>query len=392
MAKSRVKRILYPDQLDALSRMHDGCVLMGRTGSGKSVTALGYWYTAHADQELVIVTTPKKRDDLEWGVDLARFGAYDERTTVVSWNHIGRVTSKEGCFFIFDEQKLRGGGKWVEAFYRIASKNDWILLSATPGDVWMNYVPLFIANGYYKNRTDFYDKHVIWDRYAKYPKVKKYINEGRLRKIQKQICVPMKDKRKTVRHVIDHVVSYDKALYDDLTKRRWDPYEKAPQRDAGALCRVQRRVVNENHSRVEKVRQIGSESLRMMVFYNFDYELEMLREMCASMGRPYAEYNGHKHDPVPSGKTWAYLVHYSSAEAWNCTATDTVVFFSLNYSWSISEQAFGRIDRLNTRYRDLYCHRIYTRSTIDRAILEALEKKGTFNEQAYYNSNRRPRV
>lgn len=378
-----VESRLYPEQIEALDRMHDGCVLMGRTGSGKSITAVAYWLRAHPDRDAVVVTTPAKRDNMEWEAEFARLGSYDDRITIVSWNGIEKVVNREGCFFIFDEQKLRGSGKWSNAFLKIAKRNDWIMLSATPGDTWKDYISLFIANGWYRNRTEFYEKHVIWDPWAKYPRIKRYVVEGRLRKLQKQMCVQMADQRKSRRHYIDVMCDYDVPFYDEMTKTRWDPFENAPQKDAGALCRVQQRIVNASEGRREKARQIALERPRMLVFYSYDYELTILRGIAEEIGKPCFERNGHRHDPLPDCEEWLYLVHYSAAEAWNCVTTDTVMFYSPSYSHWMAEQAFGRIDRMNTTYRDLYCYRLLSNSSIGRAIMRAQDRKERFNERAY---------
>ena len=378
---SRVR--LRPKQREALNKMHDGCVLMGGVGSGKSITAVAYWRRAHPDRALVVVTTPAKRDSMEWEAEIAKMGAYEAPFEVVSWNKISDVKDRTGCFFVFDEQKLRGSGKWAQNFLKISSKNDWIMLSATPGDSWKDYLSLFLANGWYENKTDFYEKHVIWDRWAKYPKIKRYVNEARLRRLRARLLVEMGDDRETERRFVDHWCDYDREFYEKMTKKRWDPYEDAPQRDAAALCRVQQRIVNTSHDRREKARQIVSETPRILVFYSWEYERDILLEIGEELGRTVTERNGHRHDPVPDSDEYLHIVHYSSCEAWNCVSTDTVMFYSPSYSWWMAEQAFGRIDRMNTAYRTLYCHRLLSDSSIGRAIMDCQARKERFNESAW---------
>jgi hypothetical protein len=309
-------------------------------------------------------------------------GSDMEGITIDSWNNISKYTDARGATFIFDEQRVVGTGQWVKAFLKIAKHNRWILLSATPGDTWMDYVPLFLANGFYKNKTEFYEEHVVWDRFARYPKVKRYVGIHRLEKLRRKILVDMPVARHTVRNRIHVPVKYRVNEYDRIMKTRWDPYKDEPIASAGTLCYVLRRCVNQDRDRLKAVRSILKKRLRLIVFYNFDYELEILRELRDTC--EVKEWNGHKHEPVPAGERWVYLVQYSAgAEAWNCVVTDTVVFYSLNYSWKVMEQCEGRIDRLNTPYTNLWYYILESEASIDSSIKSCLGNKKKFNELVF---------
>jgi hypothetical protein len=378
---------LRPAQRDAVDRMHDGCVLLGRTGAGKTMTALAYWLKVHPSQYLYVVTTPAKRDAMEWGADMAKMGQYLPPERVISWNKIKDFERLEGCFVIFDEQRVSGSGKWVKSFLKIAKRNDWVLLSATPGDVWIDWLPLFIANGFYRTRTQFTDRHVIWDPHTRYPRIKRYIEEDRLERCQKAICVHLASPLDTTRIIHDELVSYDSQRYAEVTRARWNPFESRPMTDAGDLCRVQRRLVLENPAREEAVERILRGHPRALVFYSYNYELEALRRVCERLGRAHGERNGHRHDPVPvEEEPWVYLVQYQAADAWNCISTNIAVLYSLPYSWRQQEQAMGRIDRMNTPFDELHYYRLLTASSIDNAVLAVLDRKGTFNEKVYERS------
>lgn len=399
---------LMPHQIDAIKRMRNGCILNGGVGSGKSLTSLGYYYIRQGGpiealtgnhvwlkkpKDLYIITTARKRDELEWDKELAQYmmstnpdsNAYDNKVVVDSWNNIKKYQNIYGAFFIFDEQRVVGSGAWVKAFLNIARKNEWILLSATPGDTWNDYIPVFVANGFYKNKTEFLARHAVYNCYIKkYRKIERYVDTGRLLKLRQMILIEMECPRNTIPHHEDVFVDYDISKYRDAGKLRWDPYKNEPIKDAAGLCYVWRRIVNEDISRQVALMEIFEDHPKLIIFYNFNYELDILREIFSGLGVQIGEWNGRRHDPVPSGAFWAYFVQYNAgAEGWNCITTDTIVFFSQNYSYKIMAQAAGRIDRLNTPFRDLYYYHLRSRSGIDLAIHRAIVEKKNFNETGY---------
>lgn len=398
---------MFDYQLKAIQQMKNGCILCGGVGSGKSRTSLAYYYKCQGGdpaaeeytymknpKDLYIITTARKRDTLEWEGELCPFllsknpevSAYENKVEIDSWNNIKKYESVTGAFFIFDEQRVVGSGAWVKAFLKIAKNNDWILLSATPGDTWSDYIPVFLANGFYKNRTEFGREHIVYSRFCKFPKVDRYINTGRLIKYRNSILVDMDFNRKTNAHHEDVYVKYDISRYKDAGKLRWNPYKNEPIINAGELCYVWRKIVNSDISRQVAVLEIFEKHPRAIIFYNFDYELELLRSLWWGEGVEVAEWNGHCHQPVPASKSWVYLVQYTAGcEGWNCIKTDTIIFYSQNYSYKVMHQASGRIDRLNTPYTDLYYYHLKTRSGIDLAISKALKNKKNFNEGKYVN-------
>lgn len=396
---------LYDYQIDAITNLRNGSILCGGVGSGKSLTSLGYYYLQQGGnigylkgkkytkmknpKDLYIITTARKRDTFEWEKELAQYllspsddmNLYSNKVIIDSWNNIRKYSDIHGAFFIFDEQRVVGSGAWVKSFLRIAKVNDWILLSATPGDTWSDYIPVFVANGFYKNRTQFIREHVIYSRFTKFPKIDRYINTGRLIRLRNRILVDMKFDRQTISHHEDVYVSYDVASYKGITKHRWNPWTDLPITNAAELCYSLRRVVNSDDSRQVALMEIFEKHPKIIVFYNFDYELDILKEIYYGEDVEVAEWNGHKHQPIPNTKKWIYLVQYTAGcEGWNCITTDTIIFYSQNYSYKVMQQASGRIDRLNTPYKDLYYYHLKSRSGIDLAISKALNQKKNFNE------------
>lgn len=390
-------------QLDAVSRMKNGCILCGGMGSGKSRTALAYYYKEQGGhlyfedsmenpKDLYIITTARKRDEKEWELDMAPFllstnpdlCKYENKIVVDSWNNISKYKEVKDAFFIFDEQRVVGNGTWVKSFLKIAKSNSWILLSATPGDTWSDYIPVFIANGFYKNRTEFNEMHVVYSRFTTYPKIDKFVNLKRLMRLRDLILVDMDYDKHTVVHKEYIHCDYDKAKYKDLMVNRWNYEKDKPIENASELCYELRKISNANEDRLNKVMDISSKHNRVIIFYNFDYELDLLKDLFKDTDFEVAEWNGHKHQEIPEAPKWIYLVQYTAgAEGWNCIKTDTIIFFSQNYSYKVLTQAMGRIDRLNTPYVHLYFYMLLSNSNIDLAIRAALSKKKKFNEYKF---------
>lgn len=399
------KPFLRDEQKKAINNMFDGCILNGGTGSGKSRAALYYYFKEYGGYfedhnyrpmknppDLYIITPAQKRDKMEWEDEMLPFrmttikeeSMYKHKIVIDSWNNIQKYQDVKYAFFIFDEQRLTGSGPWVKAFLKIAKNNRWILLSATPGDTWMDYVPVFVANGFYKNKTHFCREHVVYSRFTNYPSVDRYINTGKLLRLKDSLLIEMNVKRDTVQHHEDVFCRYDIEKYKDANRTRWNPFKDEPINDAGGLCYVLRRIVNSDESRQMALLQLIELHPRAIIFYNFDYELEILKGLYYGEDFVIAEWNGHKHEPVPNSDKWIYLVQYTAGnDAWNCITTDTIIFYSQNYSYKVMKQASGRIDRLDTSFKDLYYYHLKTRSGIDLAISKALSQKKKFNEKKF---------
>lgn len=373
---------LYSHQEEALRLLHSGQVLVGGVGSGKSRVGASWALSQASPEKIIVITTARKRDSFEWEGEFAALGANCDEVTIESWNNVSKFADYHDRVFIFDEQRVVGSGAWVKSFLKISKHNLWILLSATPGDTWLDYVPLFIANGFYKNRTQFSEQHIIWDRFAKYPKVKRFVNVGVLEARRRKIIVPMPAERHTRRNRKDIWVPFDQDQYNTIVKKRVDPWTKEPIRNAAGVCYALRRCVNSSGNRLVQLRHIVKKRHRVIVFYNFNYERDELLTLRDEF--TVAEWNGHAHEPIPGGDSWVYLVQYTAgAEGWNCVETDTVVFYSLNYSYKVLEQAEGRIDRINTPYTDLWYYYFKSESGIDSAISKAVVEKATFNERIF---------
>ena len=404
MPISQMKISLYPHQSKAMDELRSGSILCGGVGSGKSRTSIAYYFCHECGgkiqdgellpmtkpKDLYIITTARKRDTCEWDQECLPFllsktdSYWGTKLVIDSWNNISKYIDVKDSFFIFDEQRLVGSGKWVKSFLKISESNHWILLSATPGDTWSDYIPVFLANGFYNNKTEFLREHAVFSRFSKYPKIERYINCRRLEEYRNRIVVTMEHQKKAVRHFKDVLVDYDKELYKLAYKDKWHVFEGRPIRNAGEACLVFRKIVNSDISRTVELLNILNSNPKVIVFYNFDYELDILRELLENNQIPWSEWNGHKHEDILDCDRWVYLVQYTAgAEGCNCVETNVIVFYSLNYSYKIMEQAAGRIDRINTPYSDLYYYRLRSNASIDASIFRAIQSKKNFNESIF---------
>lgn len=400
---------LYEHQKEAIDKLKNGSILVGGVGSGKSRVGLAYYYTKVCDgkiktnevggfspmrkpKDLYIITTARKRDTLEWEKECIPFllsskselNASDVKVNIDSWNNINKYINVKDSFFIFDEQRIVGNGMWVKSFLKITKSNNWILLSATPGDTWIDYIPVFIANGFYKNRTEFIRKHVVYNSFTKFPKIDRYVEVGRLYRLRDTITVNMKYKKPTLSHEKIITVDYDKDKFNEALIKRWNSFENRPIRDVSELIYILRRIVNSDPSRLKAIKDLLEEHSRIIIFYNFNYELDLLIELGKELHIKTAQWNGHKHEEIPATNKWLYLVQYAAgAEGWNCIETNVIIFYSKNYSYKATVQAAGRIDRLNTPYTDLYYYYLHSLSKIDLAIQKAYDNKRNFNEHRF---------
>lgn len=397
------------NQRKAVKAMKTGCIICGKVGSGKSRVSLVYFFEKECGgsieppsplkeiKDLYIITTARKRDTHEWEEEIKEFDMFEDdikkmNITIDSWNNIKKYVDVKNSFFIFDEQRVVGSGTWVNSFYKITSSqmyvnrdsnNNWILLSATPGDSWEDYIPVFVANKFYKNKSELLSKHAVFNPFTPYRKIERFVYTDVLQRFRDSILVDIEVKQnERIYNWIN--LKYDEEQYRYVTKTRWDVFENKPIDNAAMLCYVLRKVVNHNEARLNTVKSLYEKYHKVIVFYNFDYELDDLRIMCHKFGITKSEWNGHKHEPIPETDDWLYLVQYAAgAEGWNCTKTNVIVFFSLNYSYKATEQAAGRIDRRDTPFKKLYYYYLVTNSWIDRAIRKALTNKKNFNVNKY---------
>lgn len=395
-------------QLDAINRLKTGSILCGGVGSGKSRTALAYYFIKQGGsinpyspmdfykaKNLYIITTARKRDTLEWELETMpfRLNKEDEEENrnyicnyyVDSWNNIKKYEEVKDSFFIFDEQRVVGYGAWSKTFIKIAKNNDWILLSATPGDCWSDYIPVFLANGFYRSVTEFRQMHIIYKPFRTYPVIDRYVNVRRLEAYKNQILVDMDYKSPATEVEVEVPVEFNRDEYLNVVMKRWNPFTNEPILNASEYCTILRKIINSDKSRLDAVLRLCERHPKVIIFYNFDYELELLENLLTENNIPFSEWNGHKHEAILENNKWVYLIQYSAGcEGWNCIETNVIIFYSQTYSYKQMVQASGRINRRNTPFKELFLYKFKSKAGIDKAISRALNNKKDFNARTFF--------
>ena len=252
----------------------------------------------YSSKDLYIITTARKRDTLEWEQETIPFGLNkesDEKRNYISnyyvdsWNNIKKYENVSGAFFIFDEQRVVGYGSWSKSFLKITRHNDWILLSATPGDCWSDYIPVFMANGFYRTKTEFIEEHVKYKPFMPYPMIDRYVNTRKLEYLKQKILVDMDYHSPASEIFIEVPVQYDRETYMNIVRRRWDPFKNEPILNSSEYCALLRKVINSDKSRLEAVIGLCERHDKIIIFYNFDYELELLHHLLEENNIHYSE-------------------------------------------------------------------------------------------------------
>ena len=383
-----IKLLKY--QEEAIQKLHSGSVLYGATGSGKSLTGLAYYMRCWSHLDLYIITTSKKRNAGEWEEEIAKLGCPPPKA-IDSWNRLKNYRMVSDAFFLFDEHKVGGHGKWAQSMITIAKKNKWILLTATPGDVWDDYASIFIANEFVKNKTTWNEDFCIFDRISKYPKIIGYQREDVLKNMRDAVLVPMEyqSEKVPIPYVIPYKVDHEEEAYVLARRKSLRHPEMRAFRNTSAMFAYMRMNLPDKESKIQALADVLKKEPKAIIFYNFTPEKYEIENAARQVNIPFFQYNGQIKDNVPDGDTWVYAVQYTAgAEAWNCITCRTVIFYSMNYSYKVMTQAKGRIDRCNSPFDELhYYYFISPDFEIDQEILNALTRKEKFNEEALANKH-----
>lgn len=369
-------------QKRAINQMHNGCILCGGVGAGKSLTSLGYIDKVYPSGTVYIITPARKRNTGEWFDDIRKNDMDETRFVVDSWNNLSKYKDVKDAFFLFDEQKVSGKGTWAKSLIRIAKSNQWILLSATPGDTYDDYATVLIANGFVRNRTTWYDEYCV-TKSQPFFHIVDHKNKDVIDMMIRRIFIKMdyQSDKKRIERVIP-IQARSAGEEKEILMTHKAPGAQMPFTTFAAAIAYVRMNCYDKSKKTEALRKIIEKHKKIIVFYNFLSEKLEIERAAIDANVTINFYNGQRHDPIPDTDEWVYGVQYNSgAEAWNCITTNAMVFYSPNYSYKTMEQAHGRIDRVNSPYECLYYYMLLNELNIDNKVMNALSSKKDFNEK-----------
>lgn len=130
---------------------------------------------------------------------------------------------------------------------------------------------------------------------------------------------------------------------------------------------------------------IDSTEDRLIVFYNFTQELNLMMSVCDNAGRPYSIVNGSKRDLTAYDKhddSVTFVQYQAGAMGLNLQKACRMIFFTLPLSSELFEQAKKRIHRIG-QDRSCFYYELICKGTIEEKILATLNMRKDYTEELF---------
>lgn len=145
-----------------------------------------------------------------------------------------------------------------------------------------------------------------------------------------------------------------------------------------------------NDEKIEAVEDLlNSTDDRVVVFYQFKNDFEVLNALCRKLGKPVVAVNGDRNDIRKAGNAYetkensVCLIQWQSGGyGLNLQKAHVGVFFSLTESYELYEQARGRIHRKGQENPVIY-YNICAKGTIDEKIARALAAREDYDDKKF---------
>ncbi|MBL0992197.1 MAG: DEAD/DEAH box helicase [Escherichia coli] len=416
---------LFDYQKEAIENFESKPLNLSDVGTGKSYMSIGSYVKSECSKLLIICLAPKVNDFVEdseifnlnvtalnKGTKKNKELLSESNLVAISFESSWRLTElnkwvDKDTFIIIDEShKVSVSKSKVTKFVMGLSKRAKYnyLCTATPvsnGKLENWYPQLFISNVFRKPKKEFEQLFVIKQMRQmgsmRFMQITGYRNEHLLEQMIDEASVKYKRDKGYLPE--DYVYKTKKpAMYNKLKKSRLYKddndlrveldnssklFNSLRQVSHGFLNGISKQVSKEPFERLDAILETHNNE-RVVIFYNYKWEAEMLKQLLDKLKRPYGEYNGSVKDlkPFKNNDNGVVLAQYKSASTGinDFVISNVMVFNSMPLSSTEYLQAKGRTDRHGQDKTPLYYH-IVPDTPIEKKIFSVVTNGKDFTNE-----------
>lgn len=409
---------LYPYQEKYLEGLPSRYMFSASLGVGKSPMALVHYIRKAYPQPLLILAPASKVRSSDWSRELEEvFAAHNlalPEYQVLSYDKFAYNPSND-AFRKGKRPKWHefapdyGGKEWAviadevqyckapssnrsKALYHVAKNASFFIgLSGTPmPNGWIDFANYSKIFGFTKGITEFKKKYCDIQTYKGFPEIVGYWRIPELEKQWRSIAKPLSRENATElpeRTFYNIKLKAPRIYFEYLVDRKNE--QGVLLDNPSKLAHALRQSLAKN--KIDRLDEIlSSTSDNVVVFYNYELELQLIKEMLAKKHKDKMmfEQNGHKHE-IPPKEAWervhnsVTLAHYKSgATGVEMQYANITIYYSPTYSYAEYEQSKGRTHRNGQTKKCIY-YRFYSVGTIEKNIWECIAQKKDFSEKLW---------
>lgn len=416
---------LFDYQKEAIENYKEKSFNLSDTGVGKTVMALGSFIESKCKKLLVICLAPKVVDFAEDGVlmnvDITPLNRGSKKNkellaesdkVAISFESVWRIPEflkwvDEDTFIIIDESHkvANTSSKVTKYVMKLSKKAKYTYLcTATPisNGKYEQYYPQLKMLGVYNGTKKEYYNMFVDERMTRmggsqFMQITGYRNIDLLENMVNQCSVNYKRDKPYLPE--DYVYKTKKpAMFNKLKKNRMYKTDNGEVIELdnssklfnalrcvshGFLLGINKQVSKEPFERLQAILETHNNE-RVVIFYNYNIELEMLKQLLSKLKRPTSEYNGARKDLKEfKGKyNGVVLAHYKSASTGinDFVISNVMVFNSLPLSSIELTQSKGRIDRQGQGKKPMY-YFIIPDTPVEKKIFEQITNGKDFTNE-----------
>lgn len=406
---------LYKFQQDIVNQLHNKyrCAVFSGCGTGKTIIC-GELLKYHTGKILLVCQASKVDDwiehfttyypsvklfNLRKAQQLEQFNAYQSRCIgVVNYDLIYRREINRFNTLVLDESseiKYDNTKKSRTILKMVSPKTSVILLSGTPcGGHYENLYTQAKLLGLGMTKTEYWNRYVNWyeipipgrpysiKKVVGYKNVDDLIN--RLSKcgavfVKSEDVLDLPEQTFTVK-TVDKPIALKRFERDGSVVVYGKEYVAA---NVLVELTASRQLCNSKDKQQAFIDLINSINDRVVVFYNFDSELDTLKTLVKD--RPIAEVNGHTnteqiyHD---NDNCVLFVQYQAGARGLNLQDGNKIIYYSLTLSSDLFEQSKKRIHRIGTKYPCFYWI-LQTKDSVEESIYKSLNRQEDYNEELF---------